>query len=68
MSDIQTFITQLNSGDIADAKVTMNTLLSTRAMEALESRKQEIAKTMYNGVEVPQIEEPVNQTEEWWNH
>jgi len=64
MSDIQTFITQLNSGDIADAKVTMNTLLSTRAMEALESRKQEIAKTMYNGVEVPQIEEPVNQTEE----
>ena len=64
MSDIQTFIDQLHSGDNANAKETINALLSAKAMEALETKKQEIAMTMYNGVDISQIEEPTTQSEE----
>jgi len=39
----ETFINQLASGQAADAKETLADLLSARAFEALDARKQELA-------------------------
>ena len=40
-----TFIDQLAAGDAAEAKSTLNDLLSKRAFEALDAKKVEIAKS-----------------------
>ena len=45
--DIKTFITQTMNGEAAAAKDTLNDLLSARAFEALDNRKQQIAQTLY---------------------
>ena len=50
----ETFINQLASGQAADAKETLADLLSARAFEALDARKQELASALFNG----QQEEP----------
>lgn len=63
MSDIATFLSQIQSGDNADARDTINDLLSARATEALNIRKQEIAKSMYSGTEVESEQESTD-TEE----
>ena len=54
-----TFIDQLAAGQAADAKETLSNLLSTRAFEALDTRKQELAATLFGG----QVEEEVEQVE-----
>ena len=55
-----TFIDQLAAGQAADAKETLSNLLSARAFEALDTRKQELASTLFGG----QVEEEVEQVEE----
>jgi hypothetical protein len=55
------FIDQLSAGDSAEAKETLNNLLSTKAFESLESKKVELAKSIFTGkeesVEVQDTEE-----------
>jgi hypothetical protein len=55
-----TFIDQLAAGQAADAKETLSNLLSARAFEALDTRKQELASTLFGG----QVEEEVELTQE----
>ena len=45
--DIQNFINQTMNGEAGAAKDTLNDLLSARAFEALDTRKQQIAQTLY---------------------
>lgn len=49
--DARQFIDMLAAGQSSEAKDALSELLSTRAMEALESKKQEIASTLFNGKE-----------------
>ena len=44
-------IDALAAGKAAEAKDAMNDLLSSRAFDALEGKKQELAKSLFNGVE-----------------
>ena len=43
----ENFISQLMSGDLAQAKDALSDILSAKAFEALDARKQDIAKTIY---------------------
>jgi len=43
------FIDNLAAGNAAAAKEALNDMLSARAFEALEARKVELAKNLYNG-------------------
>jgi len=53
----ETFINQLASGQAADAKETLADLLSARAFEALDARKQEISTALFGGQqEQPEVE------------
>jgi hypothetical protein len=54
------FIEQLAAGHAADAKETLSNLLSARAFEALDARKQELGATLFGS----QVEEEVEQVEE----
>ena len=45
------FIDQLSAGNSAEAKETLNNLLSTRAFESLEAKKVELARNIFNGSE-----------------
>ena len=49
------FIEQLAAGHAADAKETLSNLLSAKAFEALDARKQELAASLFGGS--PQQEE-----------
>ncbi len=63
--DIQTFINQAMNGEAAAAKDTLNDLLSARAFEALDARKQQIAQTLYSdGQEATETEEQETETTE----
>ena len=44
-----TFIDQLAAGHAAEAKETLSNLLSVRAFEALDVRKQELGATLFGG-------------------
>lgn len=67
--DTQTFIQNVAAGEASQAKELLNDLLSARAFEALDVKKQEIAKSLYNNgedIEVQDtadtpIEEPTEQ-------
>jgi len=61
-----TFIDQLAAGQAADAKETLSNLLSARAFEALDTRKQELASTLFGG-QVASTQEQEEQTEAEWN-
>jgi len=53
----ETFINQLASGQAADAKETLADLLSARAFEALDARKQELATSLFGGQQKqPEVE------------
>jgi len=47
--DVQDFINSVATGNAAEAKDTLNNLLSARAFEALETKKVEIAQTLFGG-------------------
>ena len=55
--DTQTFIQNVISGEASKAKETLNDILSTRAFEALDTKKQEIAKTLYNNGENIEVQD-----------
>jgi thymidine phosphorylase len=44
----QDFINSVATGNAAEAKDTLNDLLSARAFEALEAKKIEIAQNLFN--------------------
>lgn len=46
------FIDQVIKGQGSKAQETLTDVLSTRAFDAIEQRKQEIASTLFGGVEV----------------
>jgi hypothetical protein len=48
------FIDQLAAGNASDAKDMLSDMLSARAFEALEGRKVELAKNIFNGNEQSQ--------------
>jgi hypothetical protein len=49
MTTTSTFIDQLASGQSSEAKETLSDLLSARAFEALDARKQELGATLFGG-------------------
>ena len=59
--DVQDFINSVATGNAAEAKDTLNNLLSARAFEALETKKIEIAQTLFGGY---QVEEEVEELDE----
>jgi hypothetical protein len=46
------FINQIATGDALGAKETMSDMLSAKAFEALDARKQELASTLFGGIQV----------------
>ena len=60
--DIKSFIDNAAAGNAALAKESLNDLLSARAFEALDAKKQEIGSTLFGGqsqtTEEPATEEP----------
>ena len=60
MTDVVDFVNQIAAAQSADAKETLNNILSQKAMDALDGKKQEIASSLFNGVEAqPEDEEDV---------
>jgi|TARA_R110002126_G_scaffold61140_5_gene158334 hypothetical protein len=49
--DIQNFISNIAAGDNAEAKDTLDGILSAKAFDALQSHKQELAKAIFGGNE-----------------
>jgi len=58
-----TFIDQLAAGHASEAKETLSDLLSARAFEALDARKQELGATLFGS----QVEEEVESVEEGYD-
>lgn len=54
--DINQFIQQSMNGNVAQARETLDTALSSRAFEALDTKKQEIAKTLYGEGEDTEVQ------------
>ena len=63
--DARQFLDMLAAGQSAEARDAFSELLSTRAMEALEAKKQEVASTIFNGKEddMEDVEEPETNSE-----
>lgn len=55
--DIKDFINASIDGNAVEAQQALNDVISARAMEALSSRKTEIAQNLYNGKEIETTEE-----------
>ena len=53
----ETFIGKVASGEAAEAKDTLSDLLSNRAFEALDAKKQEIARTIYGGEDQVEVQD-----------
>jgi hypothetical protein len=60
MEQVRNFIDLVGQGNNTDAKDILDELLSARAFEALEAKKQEIGATMFGGEEVT-TEEPTEE-------
>lgn len=64
MTDVVDFVNQIAAAQSADAKDTLNNILSQKAMDALDGKKQQIATNMFSGVEVePEDEEETDDVE-----
>jgi hypothetical protein len=55
--DTQQFIQHLAAGEAAQAKEVLNDLLSSKAFEALDAKKVEIAKSLYNNGEEIEVQD-----------
>ena len=55
--DTQKFIQSVASGNALEAKDILNDILSSRAFEALDAKKQEIAKSLYNNGEDIEVQD-----------
>lgn len=53
--DVQDFINSVATGNAAEAKDTLNDLLSARAFDALEAKKIEIAQNLFNGKQESEV-------------
>ena len=53
----QDFINSVATGNAVEAKDTLNNLLSARAFEALETKKVEIAQTLFGGSQEQESED-----------
>ena len=53
----ETFIGKVASGEAAEAKDILSDLLSNRAFEALDAKKQEIARTIYGGEDQVEVQD-----------
>lgn len=60
----ENFISQIMNGDLSNAKETLTDVLSAKAFEALDGRKQEIAKTIYSSPVESEIETEEEDTQE----
>ena len=49
--DTRQFIDLLGAGESAEAKTALEELISAKAFEALDAKKQEICSTLFNGRE-----------------
>ena len=59
MTDAVDFVNKVAAAQAGDARDALNDMLSNRAMQALDGRKQEIAQSLFNGVETEaEVEEP----------
>lgn len=63
MENVRNFIDQVAQGDNIAARETLDNLLSARAFEALETKKQEIGSTLFNGVAVEKEQPEVQDAE-----
>ena len=54
--DVSNFINSVASGNAVEAKESLNDLLSARAFEALDARKQELAQSVFTGNE-PEVQD-----------
>jgi len=50
--DVSNFINSVASGNALEAKEALNDLLSSKAFEALDTKKTELAHSLFNGKEV----------------
>jgi hypothetical protein len=55
--DTKTFIDRVASGDANEAKELINDILSSRAFEALDAKKVEIAQSLYNDGEDIEVQD-----------
>jgi hypothetical protein len=55
--DVKDFINASIDGNAVEAQQALNDVISARAMEALATRKTEIAQNLYNGKETESTEE-----------
>jgi hypothetical protein len=65
--DTQTFIQSVAAGEALQAKEQLNDILSARAFTALDMKKQDIAKSLYNNgedIEVQNTADTEVETEE----
>lgn len=64
--DARQVIDMLGAGQNSEAKSALEELLSAKAFDALEAKKQEVASTLFNGKteEQPEAEEQIEAEEE----
>ena len=62
MSQVRQFIDQIAAGQSADAKESLENILSGKAFESLDSYKKDIASSIFGGVE-EQVEENEDESE-----
>ncbi len=55
--DVSNFINSVASGSAVEAKESLNDLLSARAFEALDAKKQEIAQSLFAGNEEAEVQD-----------
>jgi hypothetical protein len=55
--DTKTFIDRVASGDANEAKELVNDILSSRAFEALDAKKVEIAQSLYSDGEDIEVQD-----------
>lgn len=58
------FIDQLAAGNVSSAKDMLNDLLSSRAFEALETRKVQLAQNIFNGAQSEETQEEATTEEQ----
>ena len=63
MENIKQFIDNIIDGDNIAAKESVDQILSAKSFEALQSRKQEIATTLFGGQEEVSAEEDATEDE-----
>jgi len=63
VEQIRSFISQVSTGQAAEAKQTLNDMISAKALDALQAKKQEMASNVFNGQQETQEEPATEQTE-----